>query len=122
MVSRAEPIGGLLIMANETKEVLQANRSEAIKAEDNVVLVELSAAQINAISKLGKTSQEVNAIAKSVLGSRIKGMVKAYRDGAETELGKMYDDASRRGAKFPVDKDTFLKAEMAEVNALFNRL
>jgi len=110
-------------MANETtKEQLKENQIEAVKAEACVVLVELSVAQYNAIQKLGKTSDEVNAIAKSVLGSRIKGMVKAYRDGAETELGKMYDDASRRGAKFPVDKDTFLKAEMAEVNALFNRL
>lgn len=109
-------------VVTSTKDELKANQVAAVKAENTVVLVELTQAQSNAIQKLGKTSDEVNAIAKSVLGSRIKGMVKAYRDGAETELGKMYDDASRRGAKFPVDKDTFLKAEMAEVNALFNRL
>ena len=105
-------------MNTEQKAIL----AEAKQAESTVVLVELSTIQQQVITKLGKTPDEVNAIAKSVLASRIKGMLKAYKDSAEGELGKMYDDASRRGAKFPVDKDTFLKAEMSEVNALFNRL
>jgi len=108
-------------MANETNE-LKANQVEALVKESQTVLVELSEAQQQVIAKMGKSQSDVEAIAKSVLQSRIKGMYKAYKDGAQKELEKMYDDASRRGFKPPTDKATFIKNEMNEVNNLFNKL
>lgn len=97
------------------------NQVEANKAVENVVLIDLTDAQAKALVSMDKASEK-GSIAKSVFASRIKGMYKAYKDSAEKELSKMYDDASRRGAKFPKDKATFLKDEMATVNQLFNQL
>lgn len=100
---------------------VKANQVEAVKAERTVVLVELSEAQEKALVFMGKLNEK-DSITRSVLSSRIKGMYKGYKDGAQKELEKMYDEASRRGAKFPVDKAEFISKEMAAVNDLFNRL
>lgn len=116
-LERARNYMSTTVVVNENK----ANQVEAIKAETTVVLYELSEAQSKAVEKMQKTA-ELTAIAKSVISSRIKGMYKGFKDGAEKGLAQVYDDSSRRGAKWDVSKADFIKKEMAEVNELFNKL
>lgn len=94
---------------------------EAIEAEKTVVLVELTEAQVKAVAKMNKDT-EIDSIGRSVIASRIKGMYKAYKDGAEKGLALLYDDAARRGAKWEQTKNEFIRSEMTEINELFNRL
>lgn len=106
-------------MSNETNVV--ENRKEVLKAESTVVLVGLSIAQHEALMKMDKFNER-DSIARSVLSSRIKGMYKAYKDGAQKEIERIYDESARRGAKWPTSKAEFVRVEMASVNDLFNQL
>jgi hypothetical protein len=100
---------------------VKANQIEAKSSEATVVLVELSPAQHQAMVKMDKINEK-DSIARSVLSSRIKGMYKAYKDGAQKEIERIYDESARRGAKWPTSKAEFVRVEMASVNDLFNQL
>lgn len=95
--------------------------AEQVVREGMVAMVELNQAQADAVSMMGR-SEELDAIARATLSARIKGDFKRYRE-AETKVNsQIYDDSSRRGAKWPMSKDEFLKSASAKSLEIWNSL
>jgi hypothetical protein len=95
--------------------------SEGLQEKYGVVSVVLSDAQILAVMSLDLTDQ-IEKMATSAFNSALKGKFKYFRDNLYKTLATEYDNAARRGAKWPDSKDEFLKREMKKANDIYNSL
>ena len=74
------------------------------------ITVVLNATQVAALKMAGKDDVEViESMVLAASKARVKGIFKAFRDAESKVNAEIYDTSSRRGAKWPVDKDTFLR-------------
>ena len=87
----------------------QTNNTAAVVVEPTVVLVELSQAQARAMHMMGFDAEKRDAVAKATLSARIKGDFKRYREAEAKVNAQIYDNSSKRGAKWDISKDEFLK-------------
>jgi hypothetical protein len=98
-----------------------AEQGVEAKSEAVIALVELSTAQAAAIGIMGKR-EELDTIARATLAARIKGDFKRYREAEAKVNAQIYDDSSRRGAKWPMSKDAYLKEASARSLEVWNEL
>jgi hypothetical protein len=83
----------------------------------------LSEAQVAALKMAGKDDVEVvESMIQAAAKARVKGIFTAFRAAEEKVNTEIYDNSSRRGAKWPVDKDTFLKQASKDSAAIYAKL
>lgn len=102
-----------------TQEIIESVAE--LTGTEHVVIVELSVAQVRALALTGKL-EDVQAMGASVVKARIKSDLKAFRDKQDALNAAIYDDSSRRGAKWPVTKDEFIKQSALESVEVWNEL
>jgi hypothetical protein len=78
------------------------------------ITITLTDAQESALFMMGKDEDAQQAIAQSTFTARIKGDFKRYREAENKVNAEIYDNSSRRGAKWPVSKDEYLKTQSRE--------
>ena len=86
------------------------------------ITITLTDAQESALYMMGKDEDAQQAIAQSTFTARVKGDFKRYRE-AETKVNAaIYDNSSRRGAKWSESKDDYLKRMAQESLAVIAEL
>jgi hypothetical protein len=100
----------------------QANNPAAVVVEPTIVLVALSQAQARAMHMMGFDAAKRDAVAKATLGARIKGDFKRYREAEAKMIAQVYDNSSKRGAKWDISKDEFLKQSAKDSAAIMVEL
>ena len=78
------------------------------------ITITLSNAQESALSMMGKDEDAQQAIAQATFTARVKGDFKRYREAENKVNAEIYDNSSRRGAKWPVSKDEYLRTQSHE--------
>ena len=78
------------------------------------LIINITEAQAAALHMMGKDEDAQQAIAQSTFSARVKGDFKRYREAENKVNAEIYDNSSRRGAKWPVSKDEYLKAQCKE--------
>jgi hypothetical protein len=78
------------------------------------ITITITEAQEAALFMMGKDEDQQAAIAQATFTARIKGDFKRYREAENKVNAAIYDDSSRRGAKWPVSKDEYLKTQSRE--------
>lgn len=78
------------------------------------ITITISEAQESALFMMGKDEDAQQAIAQATFAARVKGDFKRYREAENKVNAEIYDNSSRRGAKWPVSKDEYLKAQSRE--------
>jgi hypothetical protein len=84
--------------------------------------VTVSDAQESALYMMGKDEDAQTALAQSTFNARVKGDFKRHRV-AETKVNaEIYDNSSRRGAKWDISKDAYLKQAAQESRDVLTEL
>ena len=78
------------------------------------ITITITDAQESALFMMGKDEDAQQSIAQSTFTARVKGDFKRYREAENKVNAAIYDDSSRRGAKWSVSKDEYLKAQAKE--------
>ena len=78
------------------------------------ITITLTDAQESALYMMGKDEDAQQAIAQATFTARIKGDFKRYREAENKVNAEIYDNSSRRGAKWPVSKDEYLRTQSHE--------
>ena len=86
------------------------------------ITITLTDAQESALYMMGKDEDQQVAIAQATFTARIKGDFKRYREAENKVNAAIYDDSSRRGAKWPVSKDEYLKTQAKDSLAILAEL
>ena len=86
------------------------------------ITITLTEAQEAALFMMGKDEDQQVAIAQATFTARIKGDFKRYREAENKVNANIYDDSSRRGAKWPVSKDEYLKTQAKDSLAILAQL
>ena len=86
------------------------------------ITITITEAQEAALFMMGKDEYAQQSIAQSTFASRVRGDFKQYRKAENRVNTEIYDDSSRRGAKWPVTKDEYLKTQMKDSLALLEQL
>ena len=86
------------------------------------ITITLTEAQEAALFMMGKDEDQQVAIAQATFTARIKGDFKRYREAEYKVNAAIYDDSSRRGAKWPVSKDEYLKTQAKDSLAILAEL
>ena len=79
-------------------------------------------AQESALFMMGKDEDQQTAIAQATFTARIKGDFKRYREAENKVNAEIYDNSSRRGPKWPVSKDEYMKTQAQESSDLLVQL
>jgi len=82
----------------------------------------LTDAQEAALFMMGKDEDQQAAIAHATFTARIKGDFKRYREAENKVNAELYDNSSRRGAKWSVSKDEYLKTQAKDSLAILAEL
>jgi Mg2+ and Co2+ transporter CorA len=99
----------------------KANQAEVAATQNLEVVLELTPAQHEALKLMDK-SDDIKSIAKSALDARIKGAFKYYAERIEKNAAELYDNSSRRGAKWDISKDEYLKLAVQTVSSVMQKL
>ena len=86
------------------------------------ITITLSDAQESALFMMGKDEDAQQAIAQSTFTARVKGDFKRYREAEKKVNAAIYDDSSKRGAKWSESKDDYLKRMAQESLAVIAEL
>jgi len=86
------------------------------------ITITLTEAQAAALFMMGKDEDQQVAIAQATFTARIKGDFKRYREAEHRVNAAIYDNSSRRGAKWPVSKDEYLKTQAKDSLAILAEL
>jgi len=87
------------------------------------ITIVLNDAQVAALKMAGKDDVEVvESMIQAAAKARVKGIFVSFRAAEDRVNAEIYDGSSRRGAKWPVDKDTFLKQAGKDSAAIFAKL
>ena len=86
------------------------------------ITITLTDAQESALFMMGKDEDQQAAIAHAAFTARIKGDFKRYREAEYKVNAEIYDNSSRRGAKWPVSKDDYLKTRAQESSDIIAQL
>jgi hypothetical protein len=86
------------------------------------ITITLSDAQEAALFMMGKNEDAQLSIAQATFTARIKGDFKRYRVAEYKVNAAIYDDSSRRGAKWPVSKDEYLRTQATESREILAQL
>ena len=86
------------------------------------ITITLTDAQESALYMMGKDEDQQVAIAQATFTARIKGDFKRYREAENKVNAEIYDNSSRRGAKWPVSKDEYLKTQAQESSDIIAQL
>jgi len=86
------------------------------------ITITLTDAQEAALFMMGKDEDAQQAIAQSTFTARVKGDFKRYREAENKVNAEIYDNSSRRGAKWPVSKDEYMKTQAQESSDLLVQL
>jgi hypothetical protein len=86
------------------------------------ITITLTDAQESALFMMGKDEDAQQAIAQSTFTARVKGDFKRYREAEKKVNAAIYDDSSKRGAKWPESKDDYLKRMAQESLAVIAEL
>ena len=78
------------------------------------ITITISEAQESALFMMGKDEDAQQAIAQATFTARVKGDFKRYREAENKVNAEIYDNSSRRGAKWPVSKDEYLRTQSHE--------
>ena len=78
------------------------------------ITITLTDAQESALYMMGKDEDAQQAIAQATFTARVKGDFKRYREAENKVNAEIYDNSSRRGAKWPVSKDEYLRTQSHE--------
>ena len=78
------------------------------------ITITISDAQESALYMMGKDEDAQQAIAQATFTARVKGDFKRYREAENKVNAEIYDNSSRRGAKWPVSKDEYLRTQSHE--------
>ena len=78
------------------------------------ITITISEAQESALFMMGKDEDAQQAIAQATFTARVKGDFKRYREAENKVNAEIYDNSSRRGAKWPVSKDEYLRTQSLE--------
>ena len=84
--------------------------------------VTLTDAQESALYMMGKDEDAQQAMAQATFNARVKGDFKRYRVAEHKVNAAIYDDSSRRGAKWDISKDEYLKQAARESLAVLAEL
>jgi hypothetical protein len=84
--------------------------------------VTLTDAQESALYVLGKDEDAQNAMAQSTFNARVRGDFKRFREAEAKVNAEIYDNSSRRGAKWDISKDEYLKQAARESLAILAEL
>ena len=79
-------------------------------------------AQAVALNMMGRDEDAQRAIAQATFTARIKGDFKRYREAEKKVNAAIYDDSSKRGAKWNESKDDYLKRMAKESLAVIAQL
>ena len=79
-------------------------------------------AQESALFMMGKDEDQQAAIAQATFTARIKGDFKRYREAEKKVNAAIYDDSSKRGAKWSESKDDYLKRMAQESKDVMDEL
>jgi len=86
------------------------------------ITITLTDAQEAALFMMGKDEDAQQSIAQATFTARIKGDFKRYREAENKVNAEIYDNSSRRGAKWPVSKDEYLKTQAKDSLAILAEL
>jgi hypothetical protein len=86
------------------------------------ITITLTDAQESALFMMGKDEDAQQAIAQSTFTARVKGDFKRYREAEKKVNAAIYDDSSKRGAKWSESKDDYLKRMAQESLAVIAEL
>jgi hypothetical protein len=86
------------------------------------ITITLTDAQETALYMMGKDEDAQQAIAQSTFTARVKGDFKRYREAEKKVNAGIYDDSSKRGAKWSESKDDYLKRMAQESLAVIAEL
>jgi len=86
------------------------------------ITIALTDAQESALFMMGKDEDQQVAIAQATFTARIKGDFKRYREAEYKVNAEIYDNSSRRGAKWPISKDEYLKTQAKDSLAILAKL
>jgi hypothetical protein len=86
------------------------------------ITVTLTEAQEAALYMMGKDEDAQSAMAQATFNARVKGDFKRYREAEYKVNAEIYDNSSRRGAKWDISKDEYLKQAARESLAVLAEL
>jgi hypothetical protein len=86
------------------------------------ITITITDAQESALFMMGKDEDAQQAIAQSTFTARVKGDFKRYREAEKKVNAAIYDDSSKRGAKWSESKDDYLKRMAQESLAVIAEL
>ena len=86
------------------------------------ITITLTDAQESALFMMGKDEDAQQAIAQSTFTARVKGDFKRYREAEKKVNAAIYDDSSKRGAKWSESNDDYLKRMAQESLAVIAEL
>ena len=86
------------------------------------ITITLTDAQESALYMMGKDEDAQSAMAQATFNARVKGDFKRYREAEYKVNAAIYDDSSRRGAKWDISKDEYLKQAARESLAVLAEL
>lgn len=99
----------------------EQNVVKAVEVAPMQVVITLTPAQVKAFAKMDLTEQ-IQKIATNAVASAVKGKYKYVADKAEEQCSKLYEMATKNGAKFDKDRGSFIKMYMQEIKDILVEL